>query len=162
MTPRKTHDYPGGKPLPLVFAEIAFGVVGLLWIVAPISWWLVALFGVALVALVFVRSELLDRYEHTGRAIRRPSRKQIVFLGRMPAPMRALRYAVVLPMIAMFAFGLAPMAIAKIGIIGCILCLFVLSAVYIGLQLFYESTGRGQEIINMPDSSFNKKPPSTL
>jgi hypothetical protein len=161
VTPRRTHDYPDGKPLPIVLVEIAFGIVGLFWIVAPISWWRVVLFGLVFIAFVSVRSELLDRYEHSGRAVRRPTHKKIVFLSGMPAPLLVLRYVFFIPVITMFAFGIAPLAVARVGIISCILSLVVLAFVYTGLQAVYVNSGRAQEVIDTPDSPFKKSPSST-
>jgi hypothetical protein len=73
-----------------------------------------------------------------------------------------MRYAVVVPMLAMFAFGLAPFAMARIGIIGCVLTLFVMAWVYMGLLVFYGNTGRAQEISDAPDASLTQKPSSGL
>lgn len=161
MPPRSTHDYPGGKPLPIALVEIAFGVVGLFWILAPITWARAAAFGALFLALVWIRWELLRKYEGLGRAVPRPQRRRIVFPNGMPTPLRVMRYAVFVPMIAMLAFGKATFPIARIGMIVCVLILFVMGLVYIGLQVVYVNTGRAQEVSAKPDASLTPRPGST-
>jgi len=145
MPPRSTHDYPAGKPLPILLSEVAFGVFALFWVFGSLSWWRIAIFGIVLIALLLVRGELLYRYERLGRAVRRPTQK-IIFRNGMPVPLRVMRYAVFVPMIAVFAFGMAPLATARIGIIASILTLLVMALAYVGLQACYVKVGKAEEI----------------
>jgi hypothetical protein len=140
MPGRNTHDYPNGKPLPITLSEIAFGVVVLFWILAPITWVRVAVFGALFFAFLWVRSRLLTKYERLGQAVRKPPQLEFIFPDGMPTPLRVMRFTVVVPMIAMIAFGMAPLAIARIGIIACVLILFVMAGVYVGLQWHYVHT----------------------
>jgi hypothetical protein len=147
--------------MPIVLTEIAFGVVALFWIMAPITWARAAVFGALFLVIVWVYSTLMSKYERLGQAVPKRSRKKIVFPNGRPAPLRVMRYTVLVPMIAMIGFGMAPLAIARPGIIACVLVLLIMAWVYIGLEIYYENTGRAQEADGKPDASTTQKPGST-
>lgn len=148
---RKTHDYPNGKPLPLWLCDIALGTTVVLWLVFSSHSWLRGLPFVGLfVALGFAYSNLLSRYEKSGRAVRIAQRPTTVikFVDGKPAPIRAMRYTYFILAGLMILFGVAPFTdrTARIGIIACVLALFVLAGAYVALEQHYVSTGKAREI----------------
>src|SRR5690242_8426894 len=128
---RKTHDYPHGKPLPIWLCDIGIVAAGVLWMIFTSQRWIRGLpFLAAVIAIGFLHSNLIGRYERSGRAIpiARPN-TVVKFVGGTPRPIRALRYAYFTLAPLMILFGLAPLAdrTARIGIIGCVLALFILA-----------------------------------
>jgi hypothetical protein len=148
---RKTHDYPKGKPLPLWLSQIGYAAAFIFVIIFGSHGWIRGLPFVALmVAFLFLHSSLIRRYERSGRAIpiARPKTTVVKFVDGTPTPILALRYAYFVLVALMILFGLAPFAdrTARIGIIGCVLALFILAGLYIAFMWHYINTGRAKEI----------------
>jgi hypothetical protein len=145
----KTHNFPQGKPLPIVLLEITFAAVTVLWLFAWGSWVRAALVITIFFALGFVYSKLLGRYERAGHAVPIVRRTVVTkFLDGVPRPILALRYAFFVMVALMIVFGIVPMpeATAHAGIIACVLALFVIAVAHVALEHYYVSKGRATEI----------------
>lgn len=76
---RRSHDYPHGKPFPLLVLSIAMGFLGLLWVFSVPGHWPRALGMVsAVLVIAFIDSRLRSRYERSGLAVRIPSRESLL------------------------------------------------------------------------------------
>ena|SRR5579864_8184682 len=148
---RKTHDFPGGTPLPIVLIQIVAVIVGVLWVVSFSQGWMFAIAAsAAWICVSLVSHKLLRLYEGRGLAvpIPRPKVNPIRFPAGTPASLLALRYAFVVVVLVMLGLGLAPMpwAKAKFGIVGCVVGLFILGILNIALVLHHVKTGRASEL----------------
>ena len=72
----------------------------------------------------------------------------VKFVDGTPRPIVALRYGYFVLAGLMILFGVAPFAdrTARMGIIACVLGLFILAGVYIALEWRYVNAGRAKEI----------------
>jgi hypothetical protein len=146
---RKTHDFPQGRPFPLVLLGIGMAVVLLAWVfLVPGHWpraiWIIAVF----VALAFIDAKLHTLYERTGQAVRIPRPKILTrFSHGLPVPMLIARSAFFVTVALMILFGVAPFAdsTARIGIIVCVFVLIGIAALNVGLERYYGHTGVAQE-----------------
>ena len=146
---RRTHNYPHGKPFPLVLVDILIAVVVGLWVFLVPGHWPRAI-GIIVVFLIiaFIRGKLTKRYERTGQAVPIPRPRLIVRFPRgLPFPMLAMRLAFFITVALMVMFGVAPVAdsTAKTGIISCIFVLIGLAILNIAFERHYVNTGRAQE-----------------
>jgi hypothetical protein len=154
---RKTHNYPFGRPLPLVLVNIAMGIVGILWVIFALGSWIRALGIVGLfLVLAFVSSKLHQTYERTGHAVPIPREMAVTKFGNgMPTPLLALRIAFFVAVAGLVGFGMAPLteASAKKGMIASVLGLVVIGILNVALERYYVHTGRGKDVpINSPNS----------
>jgi hypothetical protein len=148
---RKSHDYPHGKPFPLVLVNIAMLIVAVLWVIFALKSWAHAVTIVALfVALGLIDSKLHQAYERTGQAvpIAPPVAVVIKFIDRTPVSLVALRYAFFVFVAVLIVFGVAPLrdATAKTGMIGSVIGLVVIGILHFALEHYYVHTGRGKEV----------------
>jgi hypothetical protein len=123
-------------------------------IFASQSWVRSLPFLALLVVFVFIQSRLLQIYEKSGQAVPiARSRTIIKFVNGKPAPILALRNAFFVIAAMMIVFGVAPFVdrTARIGIIGCVLSLFMVGLLHVALELHYVNTGRAKEIPIMPE-----------
>lgn len=147
---RKTHDYPHGKPFPLILLDIAIAAVLLAWVfVVPGHWPRAIGLIAAFLVIAFVGAKLDTLYERTGQAVR-ISRPRVVaqFSHRLPVPMLAARSAFFVTVALMLLFGVAPVADAtgRVGIIVCVLVLIVVSAINIAVERHYVRIGIAKEV----------------
>jgi hypothetical protein len=147
---RKTHNYPYGKPFPLVLLDIVMAVLVGLWVFLIPGHWprAIAIVAVFLV-IAFISTKLHEHYERTGQAVR-ISRPRVVALfsqGR-PVPMLAVRLTFFITVAIMVAFGVAPVAdsTARIGIIVCVFALIGVAVLNFALERHYVNTGPAKEI----------------
>ena len=147
---RRTHDYPHGKPFPLILLSFGTAVVLLAWVFLVPGHWPRAI-GIiaAFLAIAFIDAKLHTRYEQTGHAVR-ISRPRIVakFPHRLPVPMLAARSAFFVAVALMILFGVAPFAdsTARIGIIVCVFTLIGVAALNIAFERHYVHTGVAKEL----------------
>jgi hypothetical protein len=157
---RKTHDYPHGKPIPIVLLDIAMVIVGVSWVAFASKSWIRAVPLIAVfLAIALVYSKLLRAYERTGEAVRIARPLTVVkFVNGIPGPILMLRYAFFVTVAIMIVFGVARVedATAKVGIIGCVIGLFVIGFLHLAIEHHYVSTGRAKEV----DSSRRLTPPA--
>ena len=150
---RRTHEYPHGKPFPLVLIDIAMGIVCVCWVVFASHGW-PYIFGILAVflALAAVASKLTKWYERAGLAVRIPRVVAVGFTKGTPAPIRALRVAFFVFVAALLFFGLAPfpLAVAKRWMIGSIVGLFAVGGMHSFLERRYVNTGRAEEHYDCP------------
>jgi hypothetical protein len=116
---RRTHNYPHGKPFPLVLLDIMMAVLVGLWVFLIPGHWprAIAIIAVFLVS-ARISTKLHRRYERTGQAVRIPRpRVAVKFSQGLPVPMLAARLAFFVTVAIMVAFGVAPAAgsTARIG-----------------------------------------------
>ena len=147
---RRTHDYPHGKPFPLVVLSIAMGFLGLLWVFSVPGHWPRALGIVsAVLVIAFIDSRLHSHYERTGLAVRIPSRRVVAWFSHgLPLPMLAARLAFFATVATMIVFGFAPLrdSTARIGIIGCVFGLIVVAILNLALEHRYVNIGVAREV----------------
>lgn len=154
---RKTHNYPYGRPIPLILVNIAMGIVGVLWVIFALGSWIRALGIIGLfLVLAFISSKLHQTYERTGHAVPIPRRMAITKFGDgMPTPLLALRIAFFVAVAALVGLGIAPLAdaTAKHGMVASILGLIVIGILNVALERYYVHTGRGKDVpVDSPDS----------
>jgi hypothetical protein len=147
---RRTHNYPHGKPFPLVLLDIAMAALVVLWVFLIPGHWprAIAIIAVFLV-VAFISTELHRHYERTGQAVRIPrSRVVVKFTQGFPVPMLAARRAFFVTVAAMVVFGVAPVAAstARIGIIACVFALIGVAALNLALERRYVNTGHAKEM----------------
>ena len=152
MIARKTHDFPYGKPIALLLAEVAFIIAFLVWgfLGGVTRGWrgyttLIAL----LIAMDFLYSKLIRAYERNGRAlsIKRP-RVRVEYPSGLPGLMLAVRFSFFAAIAIMLFMGLGsvPESTAKIGIIVCVFALVAVAGLSIALERYYVSRGRAIEV----------------
>jgi len=150
---RRTHEYPYGKPFPLLVIDIATGIVGICWVVFASRGWpyIVGILAVFL-GLAAIASNLTKWYERTGLAVRIPRVVAVGFTKGTPAPIRALRVAFFVFVAALLFFGLAPfpLTVAKGWMIGSIVGLFAIGGMHLFLERHYVNTGRAEEHYDSP------------
>jgi len=149
---RKTHDFPYGKPLALLLAEIAFIAAFLVWgFLGGVSrgWRGYATLVALLISIQFLYSKLIGTYERNGRAVPiKRSRVRVRYPSGLPALMLAVRLSFFAAVAIMLFMGLGPVpeSIAKIGIIGCVFGLVAVAGLSIALERYYVSRGRAIEV----------------
>ena len=156
---RKTHDYPFGRPSPLILLGIGMAILLLSWVfLVPGHWPRGIVIIATFVALAFIDGRLHKRYEQVGLAVRipRPPRVVTKFLHALPVPMLLARLAFFATVAAMMVFGVAPLrdSTARTGIIGCVFTLIGVAALNLVLERHYVNTGVATEI----DVSSDGKP----
>jgi hypothetical protein len=107
---RRTHNYPHGKPFPLVLLDIVMAVLVGLWVFLVPGHWprAIAIVAVFLV-IAFISTKLHRRYEGTGQAVRIPQLRVVVkFSQGLPVPIFAARLAFFVTVAIMVAFGVGP------------------------------------------------------
>ena len=147
---RRTHDYPRGKPFPLVALSIAMAVLALSWVFFVPGHWPRAV-GIisAFLVIAFIDSKLHSRYERTGLAVRIPRPRVVTkFFHRLPIPMLAARIAFFVTVATMIVFGLAPFgdSTARIGVIGCVFGLIGVAVLNLALEHNYVNTGLAKHV----------------
>ena len=154
---RRTHDYPDGKPLPLVLVHLAIVITGLCWIRFVTSGWLPGIgLTLIIIALGAILSRLNRAYGINGQAVPVPRQQTtIVFPDGKPAPLRMLRYAAVAMVLALVALGISPIpyAIVKGLLIGTALVLFALVFAHFAFLGHYVNTGRAKEVTTTDEKS---------
>ena len=150
---RRTHEYPSGKPFPLVLIDIASGIVCVCWVVFASRGW-PYIFGILAVFLMLaaIASKLTKSYERTGLAVRIPRVVAVGFTKGTPAPIRALRVAFFIFVAALLFLGLAPfpLTVTKRWMIGSIVGLFSVGGMHFFLERHYVNTGRAEEHYDSP------------
>ena len=147
---RRTHNYPHGKPFPLVLLDIAIAVLVGIWVFLVPGHWprAIAIIAVFLV-IAFISTKLHRHYERTGQVVR-ISRPRVVvkFSQGLPVPMLAARLAFFVTVAIMVVFGVAPVAdsTAKIGIIACVFAIIGVAVLNLTLERRYVNTGHAKEI----------------
>jgi hypothetical protein len=147
---RRTHDYPFGKPFPLVLVNVAALVLGVLWVGFGFEDWSRTV-GIILLffALLFVNFKLHQAYERTGLAVQiaRPL-TVIKFDDGIPVPLLTLRWAFLVFVAVLVVSGVAPLrdATAKMGMIGSVIGLVFVGILHFGIERYYVHTGRGNEV----------------
>jgi membrane protein implicated in regulation of membrane protease activity len=138
---RRTHDYPYGRPFPLVLLEIAMAILLLSWVVFVPGHWTRAIGLIAAVlVLALINTKLLRRYEQTGQAVRIPRPKVVArFPHGLPVSMLAARLAFFVSIAVMIVFGVAPVAhsTARIGIVVCVFALIGVAVLNLVLERHY-------------------------
>jgi hypothetical protein len=150
---RKTHEYPVGKPSPLVLIDIAMSIVCVSWVAFASHGWPYVLGILAVfLALAVIASTLTRSYERSGLAVRIPRVAAVGFTKGTPAPVRALRVAVFVLVVALLFFGFAPFpsTVAKRWIIGSVIGLLAVGVVHSFLERHYVNTGRAEELYDRP------------
>ena len=147
---RRTHDYPQGKPFPLILLSVGTAVVLLAWVfLVPGHWPRAIGIMAAFLAIAFIDAKLHTHYERTGQAVR-ISRPRVVakFSHRLPAPMLAARSAFFVTVALMIMFGIAPFSdsTARLGIIVCVFALIGVAAMNVALERHYVHTGVAKEL----------------
>jgi hypothetical protein len=155
----KTHDYPYGKPFPLILLAVGMAILALSWVVLVPGHWPRAIGLIAaVIVFAFIDGRLHKRYEQTGLAvrIRRPPQVVAKFLHSLPVPMLVARLAFFVTVAGMIVFGVAPVreSTARIGIIACVFTLIGVAILNLALERHYVNTGVATEI----DVSSNGKP----
>jgi hypothetical protein len=146
----RTHNYPQGKPFPLVLLDIAMAVLVGLWVFLIPGHWprAIAIIAVFLV-IAFISTKLHGHYERTGQAVRIPRPRVVVkFSQGLPGPMLAARFAFFVTVAIMVVFGVAPVAdsTARIGIIACVFALIGVAVLNLSLERRYVNTGQAKEM----------------
>ena len=147
---RRTHNYPHGKPLPLVLLDVMMAILVGLWVFLVPGHWprAIAIFAVFLV-IAFISTKLHRPYERTGQAVRIPRPRVVAqFSQGLPAPMLASRLTFFITVAIMVVFGVAPVAdsTARIGIIACVFALVGVAALNFALERHYVNTGHAKEM----------------
>ena len=142
---RRTHNYPHGKPTSLVLVEVAAGIVAIAWL-ALFSWgWLYrVLIPLTFLALGAVHSKLNKSFERSGRAVRIPRVVAVSYPNGVPSLLRWLRVGFFTAIVVMLLLGFAPIELAHIGIIACVLSLFLLGIVHYFAVRHFVNTGRAK------------------
>ena len=147
---RRTHDYPHGKPFPLILLSIGMAVVVLAWVfLVPGHWPRAIAIIAAFLAIAFIDTKLHRHYERTGQAVRIPRPRVVVkFSQGLPVPVLAVRSAFFVTVALMILFGVAPFgdSTARIGIIVCVFALIGVAALNIALESHYVHTGVAKEL----------------
>lgn len=144
---RKTHDFPGGKPLPLRLLGVADVVFFLVLVFLAGRGWPHAVAIIAIILLVaFAHLKLLRHYEEIGRAV--PIPQALKFPNGIPGPLRALRYSFFVIVAVMLALGVTPIPdrIARNGIIAAVFALFAVGIAHALLEYRYVSLARESEL----------------
>jgi hypothetical protein len=152
---RKTHDFPNGRPLPLILVEVVFVVGFVAWMViggsdeGAHSWRRGAVFVAIIVSFMYTQSRFIRFYEHKGLAI--PIRRQTLvtrFVGRKPIPIIITHSAFFVAVAAMLFLGLGPVEehTARTGIIACVLALVAIAIIHLILERHYINNGRASEV----------------
>lgn len=147
---RKTHNYPRGRPFPLVLLDVPKVILVAVWVFLVPGHWSRAI-GVVTILLIiaFISRKLHRRYERTGDAVRIPRPRVVVkFSKGLPGLMLTARIAFFVIVAIMVVFGVAPMAAstARIGIIACVLPLIGVAVLSLALEHHYVGTGRATEV----------------
>lgn len=99
------------------------------------------------ILLLFLNSKRIR--PHIDRALRSDEPLLVIdFIGGLPPAMIVVRIAFLLAVAAMLVFGVAPVsdATARVGIIACVLALFVIFIVDAALESHYVNSGRATQI----------------
>ena len=137
---RRTHDYPYGKPFPLVLLDIAMAILLLSWVVFVPGHWTRASVFPAVLLLALINTKLLRRYEQTGQAVRIPPPKVVArFPHGLPVSMLAARLAFFVSIAVMIVFGVAPVgdSTARMGIVVCVFALIGVAVLNLVLERHY-------------------------
>src|SRR6266481_4741917 len=130
---RRTHNYPHGKPFPLVLLDIGMTVLVGLWVFLIPGHWprAIAMIAVFLVT-AFVSTKRHRHYERTGQAVRIPRPRVVVeFSQGLPVPMLAARLAD---------------STARTGIIACVFASIGVAVLNLALESRYVNTGQAKEL----------------
>jgi hypothetical protein len=134
-----------------MLVEVAAAIVGVAWL-ALFSWgWLYrVLIALAFLALIVVQSKLNKSFERSGLAVRLPRIPRVVavsYPNGVPSLLRWLRVGFFVAVIVMLLFGFAPMPLelARIGIIACVLSLFLLGIVHFLAERHFVNTGHAKD-----------------
>src|SRR5207253_11173768 len=115
----RTHNYPHGKPFPLVLLDIVMAVIVGLWVFLVPGHWhrAIAIVGVFLV-IALISTKLHSHYERRGRAVRiaRP-RLVVKFSEGLPVAMFAARLEFFVTVAIIVAFGVAAVAVSTASIV---------------------------------------------
>ena len=148
---RKTHDYPHGKPFPLILVNIGMGLVCVLWVMLAQGSWARAIGIITIfVALAFIDSRVHRRYERAGQAVPIPRPiGGVKLVNGLPAPLLALRCAFFVLVAILIIFGVAPVkeASAKIGMIGSVIGLAAVGILHVAIEQYYVHKGRSEEVV---------------
>lgn len=148
---RRTHDFPHGKPVPLILVEIAFAIS----FIASAStfgfrdWRGAAPTLAIVVAYLVAYSVLIRRYERLGRAVRRNNLNVVVrFPEGFPKPLLGTRIAFFVVVGVMLVFGIVPFPfeVVKKGIISCVFALIGVAVANVLLEWHYVKAGRAVNI----------------
>lgn len=147
---RKRHDYPYGKPFPLVLFSIAMAILVLSWVVFVPGHWTRAI-GIiaAFLALAYIDTKLHSHYEQTGHAVRIPRPRVVAkFPHGLPVPMLAARLVFLVIVAVMIVFGVAPVddATARIGIVACVFALIAAAVLNLVLEAHYIKINVAEEV----------------
>ena len=148
---RRTHDFPYGKPVPLILVEIGFPIA---FIVSASKFgfrdWRSAAPTLAIVVFYLVTYWLLNRhYERLGRALPRNRLNVVVrFPEDFPKPLLGTRIAFFIVVGAMLVFGIGPFSFdtVKNGIIGCVFALVGVAVANVLLEWHYVKAGRAVNV----------------
>jgi hypothetical protein len=147
---RRTHNYPYGKPFPLVLLDIMMAILVGLWVfLIPGHWPRAIAIIAAFLVIALVSTKLHRHYERTGQAVRIPRPRVVVkFPQGLPVPMLAARLAFFVTVTIMVVFGVVPIAdsTARIGIIVSVFALIGVAVLNLALERRYVNTGHAKEI----------------
>jgi hypothetical protein len=150
---RRTHNYPHGKPFPLVLLDVVMAVLVGLWVFLIPGHWPRAITIIAVFLVIAVISTKLHRnYARTGQAVQIPRPRVVAkFSQGLPVPMLAARLAFFVTITIMVVFGVAPVAdsTARVGIIACVFTLIAVAVVNLTLERHYVSTGHANEVVDV-------------
>jgi hypothetical protein len=150
---RRTHQYPRGKPFPLVLTDVAMGIVCVCWVMFVSHGWPYGLGTLAVfLALVAIASKLTKWCERAGLAVRIPRVVAVGITKGTPVPILALRAGFFVFAVALLFFGLAPfpLTVAKGWMIGSIVGLFAVGGMHSFLERHSVNTRRAEEYYDSP------------
>jgi hypothetical protein len=146
----KTHNYPHGKPFPLVLLDIVMAVLVGLWVfLIPGHWPRAIAIVAAFLVIAFIGTKLHRHYERTGQAVQIPRPRVVAqFSQGLPIPVLTARLAFFVIVAIMVVFGVASIAgsTARIGIIVCVFALIGVAVLNLALERHYVNTGHAKEI----------------
>lgn len=145
---RPTHKYPHGKATPLVLVEVAAGIVGIAWLALFSRGWMYRVFIVsAFLVLGVVHSKLNQSFERRGLAQRIPRVIGVSYANGVPSLLCWLRVGFFAAVVVMLLFGFSPMPLelARIGIVACVLSLFLLGIVHFLAERHFVNTGHAKD-----------------
>ena len=147
---RKSHSYPHGKPHLFIWLDVGMAVVVVSWVfLVPGHWPRVIGILAGFIMLALVNTKLHNHYERTGQAVRIPHPRVVVkFPNGLPVPKLVARASFFVVAGVMLLLGVVPLkdSIAQTGIAACVIVLFVVAGLNLGLEHHYVKSGHATEV----------------
>ncbi len=132
--------------------EIIAVFVGIAWLAFfAYGWWARSAVIGAFLILAVLRSRLISGYARDGSAVPIPRAVSVSYKTRLPLALRLLRTNFFVSVGVMLVFGLAPLLrkVAEIGIIVCVLSLFVGGFLHYFVERHFVNIGRAADVYPM-------------